>query len=130
MAHALEIRVPLIDHRVIEIVARTADSIVTAGSHKALLRDALPTALPDSIVFRRKMGFTFPFETWIRTAWKPMIEATLRKPPTFLRRESVMRVWDEFLRGRLHWSRPWSLYVLIRWMEERQPSRSGLHDGG
>mgnify|MGYP005816134877 CR=1 FL=1 len=117
MAHALEIRVPLIDHKVVEIVARTSADVVLEGGQKALLRDALPQPLPSMCTERKKMGFTFPFDRWMRTSLRPDLEAELlsTRPGDPLAQPAVEAVWREFLAGRVHWSRPWSLYVVRRW---------------
>jgi asparagine synthase (glutamine-hydrolysing) len=117
MAHALEIRVPLIDHEVVEIVARAPAHVVVQGEQKALLRDALPTALPRACTDRRKMGFTFPFAAWMKGSLRPMIEDGLLStdPSGVLSTAAVREVWQGFLAGQVHWSRPWSLYVLRRW---------------
>jgi asparagine synthase (glutamine-hydrolysing) len=117
MAHALEIRVPLIDHKVVEIVARTPAEVVLAGTQKALLRDALPQPLPALCTDRKKMGFTFPFDRWMRTSLREEIESELLacRAGDPLWQPGVEAVWQQFLAGRVHWSRPWSLYVLRRW---------------
>lgn len=116
MAHALEIRVPLIDHKLVELIARTDDSVLAAASNKALLRDALPRPLPSICVNRPKMGFAFPFERWMRTTWRPEIEAELMAGRCeLLDTEAVRKIWLQFMAGRLHWSRPWALYTICRW---------------
>lgn len=117
MAHALEIRVPLIDHKVVEIVARTSPDVVLEGGQKALLRDALPQPLPSMCTERKKMGFTFPFDRWMRTSLRADLEAELlsARPGDPFAQHAVEAVWREFLAGRVHWSRPWSLYVVRRW---------------
>ena len=119
MASAVEIRVPLIDHEVVEVVAATPAELVMAGSHKALLRDALPHPLPPACVERPKMGFTFPFDSWLKTRWRGDVEAQLLALPDALvqlmRPAQVRAVWEAYLAGTVHWSRPWAIYVLARW---------------
>lgn len=70
MAHSLELREPLLDHVLVEAVAGLPGKLKLApGRHsrtKALLADALPAPLPAAIVYRRKMGFEFPWENWLR----------------------------------------------------------------
>lgn len=120
MAHGLEIRVPLIDHKVVEIVSSTDSAIVTDGHHKALLRDALPAPLPAACVERSKMGFTFPFDEWMRTSWRKTVQDQLMSAGSLssvLQPAGVEDVWTSYLAGRTHWSRPWALYVLSRWMQ-------------
>jgi asparagine synthase (glutamine-hydrolysing) len=120
MAHGLEIRVPLIDHKVVEIVAATDAAILAQGENKALLREALPSPLPSVCVQRSKMGFTFPFDHWLRTSWRPMVEEQLCGNTAayreFMDPIAVREVWRAYLAGQAHWSRPWTLYVLARWL--------------
>jgi asparagine synthase (glutamine-hydrolysing) len=123
MAHGLEIRVPLIDHRLAEqLLALPGNWKMDSRTPKPLLVAALRGELPDEIVHRRKRGFTLPFEHWLCDELRAEVESTLRRIAdgplaTLLNVHAVDRVWDDFLQGRTSWSRPWSLYVLQRWCE-------------
>jgi len=123
MAHGLEARVPLIDHRLAEkLMALPGDWKLDASTPKPLLVSALRGALPDQIVHRRKRGFTLPFEHWLRNELRPGVEEALQKAgdgplASVLKPEAVRDVWEDFLQGATSWSRPWSLYVLGRWCE-------------
>jgi asparagine synthase (glutamine-hydrolysing) len=121
LAQSLEIRVPLIDHRVVESVFQTAPEAVLAlspgGTPKALLADSLPFALPEACTNRPKMGFTFPFPEWLRTNWGTLGERVRLRTvsgsgDTPLGRASVAAVWKQYHRGQVYWSRPWALHVL------------------
>lgn len=124
MAHSVEVRVPLLDHRVMETVFDTAPAILLGrdseaakhGAQKALLLSALPQPLPRECTHRPKMGFTFPFDVWMRGPWRGTIEEGLNSSPagSLLNPNVVREVWEAFLEGRLHWSRAWSLFVLRR----------------
>jgi asparagine synthase (glutamine-hydrolysing) len=124
MAHGLELRVPLIDHHLAQrVMAIPGNSKVGGPSPKHLLVDALRGALPDTIVWRPKKGFTLPFEHWMRDALRPEVESTLRRLGTgplngLVSPEATRRVWDGFMQGETSWSRPWSLFVLQRWCEQ------------
>jgi asparagine synthase (glutamine-hydrolysing) len=121
MAHGLEVRVPLIDH----CLAQQAMSMpgiwkLDAGTPKPLLVNATNGALPDSIVHRKKRGFTLPFERWMKDALRTEIErsiAAVAEGPLggILNQQAARRVWQDFLEGRTSWSRPWSLFVLQEW---------------
>jgi asparagine synthase (glutamine-hydrolysing) len=122
MAHSLELRVPFLDHRLVEFVAALPGELkVNARGQKPLLRDALGPRLPESTVTRPKRGFTFPFSRWLRSELKPEVEGVLRggvgATQGLVDHRAVAEVWEGFLEGRIHWSRPWSLYVLERWAE-------------
>src|SRR5207249_4307934 len=81
MAHALEVREPLLDHVLVETVARLPGPLkLMPGRYsrtKGLLVDALPTALPQRLLRRRKMGFVFPWERWLRLELKERVAAIL-----------------------------------------------------
>jgi asparagine synthase (glutamine-hydrolysing) len=66
MAHALEVRVPFLDHELAEYVLSLPDEIKRPVSPKKLLVDSMPDLLPDYIVNRPKMGFVFPWRDWLK----------------------------------------------------------------
>jgi asparagine synthase (glutamine-hydrolysing) len=123
MAHGLEIRVPLIDHQLAEKLLSLPGAWKTGGKvPKPLLVRALRGELPHEIVYRKKQGFSLPFEHWLREELRAEIEAGLRRVSEgplakLLESRAVAEIWEDFLGGRTSWSRPWSLYVLQRWCE-------------
>ena len=123
MAHGLEVRVPLIDHRLAEkLIAMPGEWKIDRLIPKPLLVGALRGALPLRVVHRPKRGFTLPFEHWLRDEVCETIAATLTRSAggplsSVLDPAAVETVWKDFQQGRTSWSRPWSLYVLQRWCE-------------
>ena len=123
MAHGLEIRVPLIDHRLAErLFAVPGCQKLNGGIPKSLLVGSLKGALPTNIVRRAKRGFTLPFEHWLKDELRSGVEEVIRKvregPLASVMDSNAARgVWTDFLRGRTSWSRPWAIYVLHRWCE-------------
>jgi asparagine synthase (glutamine-hydrolysing) len=121
MAHGLEVRVPLIDHRLARrILSLPGSWKIDATSPKPLLLKALAGQLPDKIVHRPKRGFTLPFEHWLRDALRPAIEKSLHGIAdgpfgSLLSRPAVLEVWQDFLAGKTSWTRPWALHVLQCW---------------
>ena len=80
MAHGLEIRVPLIDHRVAELVFTVPGPWkLDSDDPKHLLVTALQGALPTGIVRRRKRGFTLPFEHWLRDELHSGVETVIHR---------------------------------------------------
>ena len=78
MAHGLEVRVPLIDHRLARrVLALPGSWKLDSGTPKPLLVKALGGQLPEKIVHRQKRGFTLPFEHWLRDALRPVVEESL-----------------------------------------------------
>jgi asparagine synthase (glutamine-hydrolysing) len=96
------------------------------GTPEKLLVGVLAGSLPDEIVHRPKRGFTLPFEHWMRQELRSEIEPVLDAKRidngplgAFLKGSEVRQIWQQFLQGKVSWSRPWSLYVLQRWCELR-----------
>ena len=119
MAHGLEIRVPFIDHVIAELLFRTDPAIILQGAAKSLLFDALPTPLPRLCTHRPKMGFTFPFDRWMKGAWRPMFEEALLESAragngNLFDRGAVERLWRAYVAGKVHWSKPWAVYAAMR----------------
>ena len=120
MAHSLELRVPLLDHPIVEFVASQPDAVKQrAGRYKPLLVEALGDLLPAEVSTRPKRGFTFPWQQWTRGPLAPRIESHLRQlHPSLadcLRRDEVTDTWRAFRAGRCGWLRPWSLFILNEW---------------
>jgi len=111
MVHGLEIRVPFLDHRLVEYVLGLPLTLKRCrGMNKPLLVRALGEALPRSIWDRPKQGFTFPFAQWLRQHGEEFKVCT--KDSQIFAKRAVENVWHAFYAGRLHWSRPWALFVL------------------
>ncbi len=122
MAHALEIRVPFLDRRVVEMVARLCGTAkMNPRLPKPLLLGALKGALPPAIYRRPKQGFHLPWFHWLRNQLRPMAEEALHDTGTFaymgIDPLTVKRLWNDFLSGRprIGWARIWSLIVLREW---------------
>ena len=120
MAHPLEVRVPFMDHRLVEMIFRLPGN-EKDGTPKRLLVNSMKSLLPENIWSRKKMGFTFPFEIWMRGELRSEIETVLLSPlqqlDDLISQQSVTNIWNEFISGRISWSRPWSLYVLKSWVD-------------
>jgi asparagine synthase (glutamine-hydrolysing) len=124
MAHALEVRVPLLDHPLVEYVMGLPDEHKGSnGTPKSLLVESLGGLLPESIVRRPKKGFTLPFDPWMRGALRGFCEERLSPERVaargVFRPAEVQRLWSTFLAGgrEVTWSRLWLLVALEEWLE-------------
>ena len=122
MAHALEVRVPLIDHKLVEFLFTLPGHIkVDKGLPKPLLTKVLGDSIPQECIFRPKQGFELPFEIWLRECLqKEMAEKFLntRKDKAWpLEQNGLSKIWQEFQSGKLNWSRVWGIFVLQHWMK-------------
>jgi asparagine synthase (glutamine-hydrolysing) len=119
MAHALEVRVPFLDHHLVEFVLGVSDQMKYPHTPKKLLVDSLGDLLPSEVVHRPKMGFVLPWEPWMRGELRSFCEAHLQRLASWpqFKQGAVMELWKRFLLGdpRVNWSRLWSLVVLEDW---------------
>ena len=121
MANSLEVRVPFLDHRLVEFVGRLPKSVkYTPDVPKSLLVEALSDVLPDEVVGQSKRTFTLPWEVWLRGPLGVRLSQDLFNltPPLrqYLNPRAVRGAWQNFVIGQTNWSRPWSLFVLNEWV--------------
>src|SRR5215213_7050899 len=125
MAHSLEVRVPFVDVKIIDFVLSLPGEwkINGTGSPKPLLAEAMRELLPREFMARPKMGFTLPFEKWMQGNLRAEIAAVMgdakRVSLVGLNAEEVGGVWKRFLQlpKAVGWTRPWAIYVLVKWCE-------------
>lgn len=78
MAHALEVRVPLLDHKMVEWMATLPPGFKLRGREgKYLLKKSLEAYLSDDILYRPKMGFAVPLSSWFRGPLKQRVRESL-----------------------------------------------------
>ncbi len=123
MAHSLEVRVPFVDLKLIDYVLSLPGEWKMGSGPKPLLADAVNDLLPREFMSRPKMGFTLPFEKWMQGKMRAEISAVLEDEKRLslvgLNGEMVGKVWRRFLEKpvAVGWSRPWAIYVLVKWCE-------------
>jgi asparagine synthase (glutamine-hydrolysing) len=121
MAHGLELRVPLIDPEVVEhVLPIPAVEKAPPGSNKRLLRHALGGMVPAEVFARRKRGFLLPFRRWLAEDLQGRVQAVFlsEQPRGPWSVEEFRRVWRNFRRGRITWSRVLPLFILENWLEQ------------
>ncbi len=83
MANSLELRVPYLDHRIVEFVENLPPQLKLSGfTGKYLHKVALSKWLPRNEVYRRKKGFANPLGQWLRTSLAPWVDDLLLAPDT------------------------------------------------
>lgn len=123
MANALEIRVPFFDHEFVEYILSLPDSYKLTDRLKGLLLDSLGDNIPKENVDRKKMGFSFPWDAWIRQEMRDFCqsELTYLKSKPFVNPKEIDRVWQEFLNSSessTTWVNIWSLVVFSAWIRK------------
>ena len=121
MAHALEVRVPFLDHTLVEYMMQLSDGQkFNKQQQKSLLVNAFAGMLPAEVLHRPKQGFIMPFADWMRGPLRAFCEQNLdvlADQPAF-RAETIQRYWQDFLQGSkaISWSRLWLLVALGAWI--------------
>ncbi|RDV03126.1 asparagine synthase (glutamine-hydrolyzing) [Undibacter mobilis] len=123
MAVALEARVPLIDHRVVEFAWQLPrHAKIRNGTSKWLLREVLYRHVPKELIERPKMGFGIPLGDWLRGPLRDWAENLLderRLTDTgLLDARRVREVWQEHLSGKRNWQYLiWNVLMLEAWRD-------------
>ncbi len=119
MRHSLELRLPLIDHRLIETVSKLSPELRVQGGLKFLLKKIAAHLLPPDIASAPKRGFNPPMGVWLKSSLKDMVTERLRPSNLSalgLDPAPVSRLLDEFQQGRRdHSLKIWALLVLETW---------------
>jgi asparagine synthase (glutamine-hydrolysing) len=111
MAHSIEVRVPYLDHLLLEHVARMPrDQELEGRGAKPRLTRAVDEATVFEAGLRPKRGFLFPFAKWMKIHSQDLKEMALSGGA--LDRRAIGKLWQQFDNGRLHWSRAWMLSVI------------------
>ena len=121
MASALEVREPFFDHHLVEYMLQVPDKYKLSETPKCLLVEALGDMLPRSIVDRKKMGFVFPFEKWMRGELKEFCDTRIQQLADrgIFNADTLTEKWKKFSsgQGNVRWSELWHLVVLTDWLE-------------
>jgi asparagine synthase (glutamine-hydrolysing) len=119
MAHALEVRNPFLDHRVVEFACRLPLSLkLGRRTQKRALRIAFGDLLPPSLCGREKHGFAVPLGTWFKTTMARTFQETVIESTAteWINRDAVLTLWKEHNAGNAdHGFRLWSLLVFHHW---------------
>lgn len=120
MAHSLEIRAPFLDYRLVEYLMGVEDTIKKGNTNKYLLKQVALKYLPESIVNRRKKGFSSPFIEWLYSHYQDEILATIRRVNRELELFSDEFIGFLYLEGKEKRFKQhvYSLFLFARWYEK------------
>lgn len=120
MAHALEVRVPFLDHKVVEFAQNLPGRFKIQGKQrKHLLMELAKDLLPDEITRRRgKHGFSMPVKLWFRNEWMDLLQNYIYKCDDLFDTGYLKSMVDEHVSGRAdHTVKLWSILVFCIWKE-------------
>jgi len=126
MAVALEARVPLLDHRVVEFAWRLPMKFkIRGGETKWLLRQVLEKYVPRRLTARPKMGFGVPIDSWLRGPLRDWAEPLLAQDRLdaegYLDSAPVRQKWREHLSGHRNWQYSlWGVLMFQAWLQAEQ----------
>jgi asparagine synthase (glutamine-hydrolysing) len=136
MAHSLEVRVPFLDHSIVELafllpdetkLGKTdrnspRDQSYRATGAKRILIDSCRDLLPEGIDLQEKRGFGMPFENWLKGPLKDVVEDALSpdsiRKRGFFNPVAVRKILDRFYRGKSGWQQVWLLLITELWCRE------------
>jgi asparagine synthase (glutamine-hydrolysing) len=132
MSHPVEVRVPLLDHVLVESIAELPGPLKLAGLsrqvQKRLLVDALPTRLPAGVLRRPKMGFVFPWELWLRNQLRDVVSCVFDDRESLaacgISPEGTERLWQRFCASHpgIRYTDILSLVHLLAWVRRNKLS--------
>lgn len=127
MANSLEVRVPLLDHQVVEFAySLPLHMKLRAGKGKYLLRNTMSSFLPHGFMDARKMGFRIPFVPWMHGSLRPWAEDIVfhdSRATHLLNSVGVRQLWNSFQNGRDHLGDLMGILLsLALWSNQRFPT--------
>jgi len=126
MAHGLEARVPLLDHRLVEFAATVPFGLKYDGrTSKRMVKHALRDLLPAPLLRQRKQGFSIPIQGWFREDLRGHFEEAVLGPDArcsrYLRQEAIRTLFRQHGSGREHYGHHlWALLVFEHWLRQAE----------
>ena len=117
MAHALEVRVPILDHQLVDWISGLPPEHKLKGREgKYIFKKALESTLPDSILYRPKMGFAVPLASWFRGPLREKVRDSIlgetMKDSGLFDQKYLKKLVDQHQSGARDYSSPiWSLLM-------------------
>ena len=122
MAVSLEVREPFFDQDLVEFVLAIPDHLKRPVYPKSLMVESLKPLLPDEVVHRKKQGFLFPWNNWLKNELRSFSDQQIKNMSgrSFINGNALLAYWQRFLKGdsNTRWSEIWLFVVLEYWLEK------------
>jgi asparagine synthase (glutamine-hydrolysing) len=132
MAHAVEVRPPFLDHRIVEFAASLPLNFLIKGRvHKRVLRRLMHDRLPKAVTSHRKTGFDIPVHDWLRNHLRTLLRDTVTERAVrdsgLFRWQSIQNMLDAHMQRKVNYGyHLWALLMLFLWIE-RWNLQTGQH---
>ena len=126
MKYAIEVRVPLLDHRLVELALNISPKFkISNGVQKYILKEVLYEYVPKEFFDRKKSGFSIPLERWLQTDLSYLIDDYLNEDIiaryNLVNYAEVQKLIKKFRAGHGYlYNRLWSLIVLHKFMVKNE----------
>jgi asparagine synthase (glutamine-hydrolysing) len=120
MANSLEVRCPLLDHKVMELSASMPSSLKLKGAvGKYIFKKTLEKKLPGEIIYRNKMGFAVPLASWFRNGMRDYARThILERHDPYISSSFVKKIWNQHQAGvRDRSTQLWNILMFRLWFE-------------
>ena len=123
MAASVELRVPLLDYKVLEFAATLPQDYKVKGWQlKRILKEALSTSVPGEILNRKKTGFPVPYDSWLRNESRELVFDTLLSDnaasKNYFHGAVIKNILDDFQSGKGNAKEVFSLLVFELWHQQ------------
>jgi asparagine synthase (glutamine-hydrolysing) len=124
MAHALEVRPPFLDHRIVEFCASLPATFKVRGARqKVILKELMKDKLPASVLTKKKTGLDIPSHEWLRGPLRALMLNTLNDGvadhPGLFKKGAIDRYVSAHLERRANLGyHLWGLMILFLWMRK------------
>ncbi len=120
MAVSLEVRAPLLDHKLMELIATIPSNFkLRGGTGKYIFKRAMRPTLSDETLYRSKQGFAAPLARWFRKDLKEMAySAICSMDDGYLDQRYLKKLWEQHQKG--HYDRSahlWTVLMFRKWKE-------------
>ncbi|MDX3772888.1 amidotransferase 1, exosortase A system-associated [Chromatiaceae bacterium AAb-1] len=125
MAHSLEVRVPLLDHKYLEWASRIPSHLNIQGNEgKAAFKQALQPHLPHDILYRQKMGFAVPLASWFRGPLRNRLQQSLNSEALadsgLFNQSYIQQLFEQHVSGQSdHSSALWTLLMFEQFYRQQ-----------
>ena len=129
MHYSLEVRVPLLDHRIVEYAwGLPREYKLNINRQKIILRELLEKKIPKKLISKKKIGFGIPIDNWLRTILLNKCNYFLDKERVekfgILKSEFVKELWDNHKNKKFNYGyKLWNIIMFQKWLDKNYISR-------